>query len=307
MINIKKIVFVTALAIMSCSFIGCNNTYDDNINNQSNILVNKKYVNYRNPFNQFGEYHNNLLSSIGYAIKDTLQVFANKGQVTSDDMQVLIGCVINVSSEILANNINYSADTITIATYDAIDRLKVENSELNTLIKSAIVRARNNEDSLFNNIIDIENKLLVRYLNGDSNAISDLKNITILKYSMMYWSDAIHNINNPWHSFVLSAYINHNIYYVNNKSLVGDALHSLCNFVSSAVSWIGTNLGNVVGSIVVGASVDYSVGCYFIPYSTGAGTVIGGPVGSSIGLGFGIGVTAISSAIGGIAGWYCIN
>lgn len=307
------LIFVASLTL-GMLFLSCSdeNNEDENTNSIES-LKSDGLSNDKNPFNYYGELHNSFLNRIGVAIKSELDSLSAEKEVSKTTLKQLFDKAVDYESEFVSDTIGnqYSKDEVKDMSLQLISKLSERKSDsLDERIKTAISKSDDDIDVFISNICEIEDDYVDKWNSGDSTVEYSLMAITVFKYSILYWKDAIDNSNNPYHNYFIAAYIDKSITLVDTKeSWLSKAFDAVCNWACDAVDWVVGNAGKLVHGIICGGICDYGL-VHVIPEVTSFGATVGsffGPQGSVIGATagtvVGIGATAAGSVAGFIGGF----
>ncbi len=202
-----------AIAISITIFTSCNDEEDFR-----SLEINKKgvhYTNNKNPFNIFGELHNEILDKMGDSIKSELDTLIKENYISTSSLRKISDSLISISVNILKDDyrINIDDSTLTCDINTTVDNMSIEDFPINDSIKQIVFRY-NNYDSIMFYLCEWENDLIKQYESGDTSILFNLYNITMFKYSFSYWYGAFLNKTNTWYDFLSAAYINKTLTYV---------------------------------------------------------------------------------------------
>lgn len=186
-----------------------------------------------------------------------------------------------VADEILNNGLNG------LSTRDIVNNPNSFDEEIKDLIK----QSQGDLDVLYDIVNSLENSLVIQYNSGINEIEMDLKSLTVFKYSLIFWRDALENSCNPWYYFIQSAYIKHELKYIdykpslNNKSLFGDICAKISKFSRTACDWVVDKFSNIVSTVAYGAIFDAGSACVLLENGITNPYVVGGVSGAFSGLG----------------------
>lgn len=303
-INKLAILFM-AITISLTMFTSCNEEEDFR-----SLEINKKglhYTNNKNPFNIFGELHNEILDKMGDSIKSELDTLVKENYISTSSLRSISDSLIHISVNILKDDyeINIDDSTLICDINATVDHMSIADFPINDSIKQIVFRY-NNYDSIMSYLCEWEDDLIKQYESGDTSILFDLYDITMFKYSFSYWYGAFLNKTNTWYGFLSAAYINKTLTYVSNKGLFKDIWDGIKSFTSSACSWIGNHIGNIVTCALYTAIGDVIGGaaCYYGIHGLNVVAALHGNIPyTAMEIGIGCTVTAFSSVVGACIGW----
>lgn len=187
----KKTIIIFLVAIIA---VGCtkqnDNTLIKTINQANNV--------FDNPYAVIGQYHNEMLDSIGNTFSYSLSRIGSD-DLTIDECENLVDSIftyiVTVLSDFTDNASHYIYESqvafekeLTIFDGDTmIERLLQESNDFDDLI----CKIQEEEMSIGSDI-------------SDSEVASKLLSLTIFEYSIQYWNNAYLNELSPWHNVIVS-------------------------------------------------------------------------------------------------------
>lgn len=258
----KALFIVTCFALISFSLASCSE--DEVIDQQKPLVVAKveSLINVNNPFNNVGEVHNELLQLLGETMHSELGEFVSKKGITANDMENLLQSSLYKTSELLTYRFNippnYSESIIdhSIEVYQQ-NRFLNDANDVTKRIQNLITDC-SDVDELIEKVYSVELELCDIYSKGDTKITEDLMAVTVLKYSLLFWKDAIQNINNPWNAYLTAAYVNGDISYIGSKGILKDVWGKIKDGTKKLVGWVEENCDKLISTTVMIGISDYS-------------------------------------------------
>lgn len=307
---IKKIALFMVFATSLTMFVACNDKNEEIetvsfYSSQSKKVLPENFVNNKNPFNTFGQTHNEMLDKIGFNIKGRLDEYVIKKEVYNSELQHLTDDIISISADILNNDykVSISKDDFEKEVYEMVNNMSIEACPLNDIVRDIVLKY-DDFNSILTQICSWENNLISKGEDIDSSDRFTLYYLSMFKYSFSYWYNALNDKDNAWNNFLAASYLNNSLHYFQNKGLFRDILNGIKDFTASACRWVGDHLGNIatgalglaLGDIAGGAACYYGAGFNML-------NAFANPTYTIMYVGVCCASTAFASAIGACVGW----
>lgn len=287
------------------SFQSCSDKELDNINIETKNpnFKNSEFIRAENPYNDIGIIHNQFLLDIGKSISFQLEYLIESKEISQSMLDNTLSITLDSCSKILSRQCNISNSEseahFSKLIEDMNSRDLINNpTDFDIEIGEMINSANGDFTILLSSLFIKEGEFIDKIKNdGETEELrNNLISLTVFKYSLIFWMDAIENEKNPWHNYINEAYINKNLIFIkdNNSKFLSGLFDAAKNFVSSAVNFISSKWPNIIGCGLGIAGADYAA----VDMSLGLFSL--GPVGCGIG---GV-IVGGASALGGVIGWY---
>lgn len=225
-----------------------------------------------------GQEHNRLLYNIGLMIRNELDSCAaliNAGTYSDDDeawmLQVIQDSITKMCTQ--SSICPVSEDSLeyvfaNINNYSSEDFFNEEfANSASDYVLSGILMSNSNSTDIYPIITDvstaIDNVDITQMSHGDSILLAQLM---VFRYSLLFWNDAVDNVENPWHNLIMSIITN---YYVGSDKE---------NFFRKAWQWVKDKIINPVVTVVLSTVTCDALGAIVwlptIPGSVGIKAVV---------------------------------
>ena len=202
------------------SFQSCSDKELDNINIETKNpnFKNSEFIRAENPYNDIGIIHNQFLLDIGKSISFQLEYLIESKEISQSMLDNTLSITLDSCSKILSRQCNISNSEseahFSKLIEDMNSRDLINNpTDFDIEIGEMINSANGDFTILLSSLFIKEGEFIDKIKkDGETEELrNNLISLTVFKYSLIFWMDAIENEKNPWHNYINEAYINKNL------------------------------------------------------------------------------------------------
>ena len=211
----KRVILATIAAMLIAGasiFASCSKEGEKN----NTIILNANKTSYISNLEIAGQEHNRLLYNLGIMFKDELDSCAtllNASTYNDDDeawiLQIIQDSIAKMCTEtaicpVSEDSLDYVFSNISYYSSEDFFNDEFANTASDFVLSNILITNSNATDvyPIYTDILTaIDNVNTAAMSQADSLLLAEL---VIFRYSLSFWSDAVDNIENPWHTLVTS-------------------------------------------------------------------------------------------------------